>query len=187
MPTLLAGFILVTDWWSGFERDPRDPGSADLRASDLDRDVVRQLLADSFADGRLDRDEFDERSEQVTRARTLGELPPIVRDLVPMTPPVPRPAGLMRPEELQAKAVERWKSDRREAFFGFIFVSAVTWTIWAAVSFGGFPWPAFVSIAALMNVLRVSTSRETKVAENVRYLERKQAKELRKRGELPPP
>jgi hypothetical protein len=176
----------VTDWWSGFERDPRDAGNAGLRAADQDRDVVRSLLSEAFADGRLDREEFDERSEQVTAARTLGELPPLVRDLVPITPVVPRAAGLMRPEELQARAVEKWRSDRREAVYGLLFVSAVTWTIWAAVSLGGFPWPAFVTIAALMNLLKVQTSREQKVADNVRYLEKKQAKELRKRGELPP-
>ena len=88
----------MTDWWSAFERDPREQGSAGLRAADRDRDVVRQLLAEAFADGRLDREEFDERSDQVTHARTLGDLPPIVRDLVPVTPAVPRAAGLMRPE-----------------------------------------------------------------------------------------
>jgi hypothetical protein len=175
----------VTDWWSGFERDPRDAGNAGLRASDADRDVVRGLLSEAFADGRLDREEFDERADLVLRARTLGELPPIVRDLVPMTPAVRRPAGAMSPDEIQAKALERWRNDRREAFFGLLFVSAVTWTIWAATT-RGFPWPAFVTIAALMNLLRVATSREQKVAENVRYLEKKQAKELYKRGELPP-
>jgi hypothetical protein len=174
------------DWWSAFERDPREPGSAGLRAADKDRDVVRQLLAEAFADGRLDRDEFDERSDQVARARTLGELPSLVSDLVPMTPAVPRPAGLMRPEELQAKAVEKWRSDRREAVYGLLFVSAITWTIWAATMLGGFPWPAFVTIAALMNVLKIQTTREPRIADNVRYLEKKQAKELRRRGELPP-
>jgi hypothetical protein len=176
----------VTDWWSGFERDPRDAGTAGLRASDADRDVVRGLLSEAFADGRLDREEFDERSDAVTEARILGDLPVIVRDLVPLTPPVRRPAGLMKPEELQAKALERWRHDRREAFFGMLFVSAVTWTIYLATSFPGFPWPAFVTLAALFNLLKVASSREQKVAENVRYLEKKQAKELYKRGELPP-
>jgi hypothetical protein len=176
----------VTDWWSGFERDPRDAGTAGLRASDADREVVRGLLSEAFADGRLDREEFDERTDQVLRARTLGDLPPIVRDLVPMTPAIPQPAGLMSRDELEARAVERWRTDRREALYGLIFVSAVTWTIWA-VTTAGFPWPAFVTLAALMNLLKVSSTREQKVAENVRYLQKKQAKELRRRGELPPP
>ena len=176
----------MTDWWSGFERDPRDAGNAALRASDADRDVVRMLLSEAFADGRLDREEFDERSEQVTRARTLGELPALVRDLVPMTPAVPRPAGLMKPEEMQAKALAKWRSDRKEALFGLLFVSAVTWTIYLATSFPGFPWPAFVTLAALFNLLRIATSREEKVAENVRYLEKKQARDRYKRGEIPP-
>ena len=43
-----------------------------------------------------------------------------------------------------------------------------------------------MTLAALMNLLKVSSSREQKVAENVRYLQKKQAKELYRRGELPP-
>jgi len=176
----------VTDWWSAFERDPREPGSAGLRAADRDRDVVRQVLAESFADGRLDRDEFDERSEQVAQARTLGELPPIVRDLVPMTPAVRHPAGLMRPEELRTKAIQEWRSDRREAAFGLVAVSTITTVIWAVIMFGEFFWPAFVMAAATLNLLRMHFMREQQIADNVRALEKKQAKELRRRGDLPP-
>ena len=177
----------MTDWWSAFERDPREPTSAGLRAADNDRDVVRQLLTEAFADGRLDREEFDERSDQVTHARTLGELPPLVRDLVPLTPVTPRPAGLMGPEELQAEAVERWRSNRREAAFGLLFVSAITWTIWLFTTGpGNFPWPAIVTIVAAINLFKVQVTREQQVADNVRYLEKKQAKERRRRGELPP-
>ena len=176
----------MADWWAGFERDPRDAGNADLRAADKDRDVVRQLLTEAFADGRLDREEFDERAELVARARTLGDLPPLVRDLVPVSPVVPAVAGLMSPAELQEKALERWRSDRREAAFGLIAVSTITTLIWALTMRGGFFWPAIVMAAAGLNLLRIATSRQQHVADNLRALEKEQAKQLRKRGELPP-
>lgn len=66
------------DLWGAFALDPRDPSNGGLRASDQDREVVRGLLATAYADGRLDREEFDERSDRVAAARLLGDLPAIV-------------------------------------------------------------------------------------------------------------
>ncbi|GAA3723174.1 hypothetical protein HDA32_000731 [Spinactinospora alkalitolerans] len=57
--------------------------SARLRASDADRERVLEVLRAAAEDGRLDLSEFDGRVEQVHRARTLGELPPITADLLP--------------------------------------------------------------------------------------------------------
>ncbi len=52
--------------WASFQHDPRDPAAAPLRASDADRNVVHGLLTEAFADGRLDREEYDERTGQAT-------------------------------------------------------------------------------------------------------------------------
>ena len=84
------------DLWASFQHDPRDPAVAPLRASDADRDVVHGVLAEAFADGRLDREEYDERSAAVLAARTLGELPPLVSDLVPDRPLLPAPGAAGR-------------------------------------------------------------------------------------------
>ncbi|CAM3870346.1 DUF1707 domain-containing protein [Nocardiopsis rhodophaea] len=54
-----------------------------LRASHADRERVFDVLRSAVEDGRLDISEFEERAERVYRARTLGELPAITRDLVP--------------------------------------------------------------------------------------------------------
>ncbi|ASU86081.1 DUF1707 domain-containing protein [Nocardiopsis gilva YIM 90087] len=54
-----------------------------LRASHADRERVFDVLRSAVEDGRLDISEFEERAERVYRARTLGELPEITRDLVP--------------------------------------------------------------------------------------------------------
>jgi hypothetical protein len=57
--------------------DPR------LRLSDADRDEAIARLSEHYAAGRLDRDEFDERSDAVWTARTFGDLAPIFADLAP--------------------------------------------------------------------------------------------------------
>ena len=101
------------DLWASFQHDPRDPAVAPLRASDADRDVVHGLLTEAFADGRLDRDEYDERSTATLQARTLGELPPLVADLVPDRPLLPAkvPLAAATSTEIQERAEEKWRSD----------------------------------------------------------------------------
>ncbi|MGN9792402.1 DUF1707 SHOCT-like domain-containing protein [Streptomyces sp. OZ13] len=59
---------------------PPDPGGA-IRASDADRDRIADILRDALAEGRLDAEEHSERIDAVYRAKTVGELEPIVRDL----------------------------------------------------------------------------------------------------------
>ncbi|GGU77587.1 hypothetical protein GCM10010211_49390 [Streptomyces albospinus] len=54
---------------------------ADLRASDADRDRIAEILREALAEGRLDAEEHAERIDAVYRAKTLGELEPVVRDL----------------------------------------------------------------------------------------------------------
>jgi len=53
----------------------------EIRASDADRERVAEILRDAMADGRLDMEEFQERLDSAYRARTHGELAPLVRDL----------------------------------------------------------------------------------------------------------
>jgi hypothetical protein len=52
-----------------------------MRASTVDRDRVTDVLKAAFGEGRLSKDEFDERCTQVMEARTYGELAPIIADL----------------------------------------------------------------------------------------------------------
>lgn len=64
---------------------PRPPDVADprgaMRASDADRDRIADILRDALAEGRIDAEEHSERIDAVYRAKTVGELEPIVRDL----------------------------------------------------------------------------------------------------------
>ena len=183
------------DVWGSFAHDPRDPGVASLRASDADREVIHGVLAEAFADGRLDRTEYDERSTSVLGARTLGELPPIVADLVPALPAratggrVPLVAATSA--DIQRRALEHWEDERRNAFFGFLGPTVICWIIYLSYAgitpdFGAnFPWPAIVMAVTFLNLLKTASSREGIVASEVRRLERKQAKEIQRKQDEP--
>ena len=179
----------MAELWASFPLDPRDRAHASLRASDLDRERITAVLGSAFADGRLDRDELDERMTAVAEARTLGELPPIVADLVPLKPPAPRTSKSLVgvPQEvLHARAVEEWHDRRRNAFFTFLASGFFFWGLYV-VAGGGFPWPLFVNALALLNVAKTLTTRESIVREEVRRLEKKQARQERWPRGLPGP
>ena len=53
----------------------------DMRLSDADRDRAVAQMSEYYAAGRLDKDEFDERSDAVWTARTAGDLAPLFADL----------------------------------------------------------------------------------------------------------
>ena len=60
-----------------------------LRASDADREQVTTVLSTAYAEGRLTREEHEERLDQVLQAKTFDDLIPITQDLVVITPSVP--------------------------------------------------------------------------------------------------
>lgn len=157
---------------------------ASLRASDADRNIVHNVLTEAFADGRLDREEYDERTAATMQARTLGQLPPLVADLVPDRPLLPAtvPLASASSSELQRRAEDKWRNDRRDAFRSFVGSGVVVWVIWGvtALASGGayFPWPLFVNAFALLNLVRVAMNKSEIVASEVRRLERKRAKEI---------
>jgi len=76
--------------------EPRSqPPAAGFRAARADRERVIDLLKAAFVQGRLDRDEFDERVGQVLVSRTYAELAAITADIpaelvgaLPRHPPV---------------------------------------------------------------------------------------------------
>lgn len=168
--------------WRRFTQDPRRPESAGLRASDQDRAVVLDVLAEGYADGRLDKQEYDERADQTASSKTLGELPALIGDLVPVSGARPvDDLTLATPEDLHRQAVETWQSHRRRAVAGLLGgASLICWIIWIATSFGHggfhaqFPWPVFVMMGAGMRVMHVLTHRQEIIAEEQRRLARKQ-------------
>ena len=164
--------------WGEFSHDPRRPEAGALRASDRDRDVVHGVLADGYAEGRLTRDEYDERVERTVAAKLLGELPPLIADLVPT-------AEQAKPPDLHAVAVSHWQRDRRQALFGVLLgPSLICWVIWAWVAFGPhgfeptFPWPLFVSLPGLLRAAQLTAGRDDEIARRQARLEHQQRKQL---------
>nr|WP_253943664.1 DUF1707 domain-containing protein [Nocardioides sp. zg-1308] len=151
-----------------------------MRASDRDRAVIETVLADAFAEGRLTRAEYDERSDAAIASRTLGDLMPLVADL-----PVTRAPRSSLPEAAERAYVQA----RRQAVWGFLSASLICWAIWVATSFGGdgftaqFPWPLFVMLGTGLNAGRVVWQKDEIVEEETRRLEKRERKELRRRDE----
>jgi hypothetical protein len=173
------------DVWASFQHDPRDPANAPLRAADVDRGVVQQVLTEAFADGRLDREEYDERAGAALQARTLGELPPLVADLVPDRPLLPAvsPLAAATSAELAQRAQEKWVHERREAVFTFLGSLLL---FGALALFLTLYWPLVVPLLAGLKMLRTLSSGDEIRAEEVRRLEKKRAKELRARDDQQP-
>ncbi len=175
--------------WARFAHDPRDPQVAHLRASDRDRDVVRDVLGEAYAEGRLSAEELDERSDRLSSSRTLGELPPLVDDLVPV---LPWSSRSLATRDLHAEAVRRYRQQRQNAVYGFLTPTLICWAIWAATMLGQFAWPVFVTLGTALPLIRLVTSRQDAIDQIERELERKERKRLehlerRNRRRLPPP
>lgn len=90
--------------WARFSADPRHHGPQ--RAADHDRDVAASVLNDAFSDGRLDRIEHAERLDAVMASRTLGDLVPLLSDLVVAGRPTV--AGAVKSPKLRSVAVRTW-------------------------------------------------------------------------------
>jgi hypothetical protein len=71
---------------------------AKMRAADTDRDRAVEYLNAAYSEGRLTRDEYDERLEQALSARTYGDLDVLVTDL-------PAGRGTMVPPAADATVV----------------------------------------------------------------------------------
>lgn len=172
------GVVPGIEVWTQFDHDPRVPANAAMRASDRDRAVIETVLADAFAEGRITRPEYDERTDAAMASRTLGDLMPLVVDL-----PVVRAPRSNIPDEAQREYVRA----RRQAVWGFLSASLITWVIWVATGFGGdgfnaqFPWPLFVMLGTGLNAGRVIWQKDEIIEEETRRLEKRERKELRKR------
>ncbi len=102
-------------------------------------------------------------------------------DPLDLSPVVRHGAGLPVQADVHEQAVRRWAKDRREAVTGLVGLSLITWTIWAVTMLGGFPWPLFPVLAALVNLLRIQVQKQDIVEDHERSLLKRQAKELERR------
>ncbi len=85
-----------------------------IRASDADRDRITARLQEHFAEGRLTRDELDERVATVLHAKTFGELRGVLADL-----PEPAPAAQAAPARLAGRS---WPARRHPVRLAPLFL-----------------------------------------------------------------
>ena len=163
-------------FWESFRLDPRQPGHASMRASDADREIVRAVLADAYADGRLTRQEYDDRLSALYGSRTLGEVPSLVSDLVPPDGPPAAPAPL-RPADLRTRGARKWRRDVEESFAAFLFPSVICAVIWIVVAGRGFFWPVFPMLFLGLNLVKTVVQRESVIEREVLRLEEQAAKD----------
>ena len=158
-------------FWGSFPQDPRHSDNAHLRASDRDRETVLALLGDGYAEGRLDREEFDARTAKVSTICTVGDIPPLVRDLVSNAP------ARLSATALRDEAERRYRADRR-ASLTYATPAIVCWIIWIAVLLSGhgtfFPWPIFVTFATGMPALRLWMNPEDHIQNRMQRMQKRQ-------------
>lgn len=171
-------------FWTRFRLDPRQADNARMRASDADREVVRAVLTDAFADGRLTREEHEERVGTLLEARTLGELPALVDDLVVAEPAADEP-GANLPETLRFReqGAAAYRKELQEAVATFLMVSLITWGIWMFTSApDGHPWPIYPMLFLIVNLVGTGVRREAIVQREVQRLEKKAARKAAKKA-----
>jgi hypothetical protein len=166
----------VAAFWESFRLDPRQPGHVAMRASDADREIVRTVLADAYADGRLTREEYDDRLNTLYGSRTLGEVSSLVTDLVPPDGPATAPAPVL-PADLRTRAARKWRKDVEESFVAFLVPTIICTVIWIAVGGGGFFWPAFPMLFLGLNLAKTVVRRESVIEHEVLRLEEQAAKD----------
>lgn len=89
--------------WERFTADPRRPRNAEIRVGHTDRDLVADLLADAYALGKLDHEEYNERLDQAMQIKTVGEIIGVVGDLVSV--PGPQPGQAARGRQVASRVL----------------------------------------------------------------------------------
>ena len=168
--------VPVETFWESFRLDPRQPGHAPMRASDADREIVRATLADAFADGRLTREEYDDRLNTLYGSRTLGEVSSLVTDLVPLDGPPMAPAPLLG-ADMRTRGARKWRKEVEESLAAFLVPSIICTVIWIAVTGGGFFWPVFPMLFLGLNLVKTVVQRESIIEREVLRLEEQAAKD----------
>ena len=88
-----------------------------LRASDADREQVATVLSTAFAEGRLTREEYDERLGSALQAKTFDDLIPITHDLMAAAPNTSAPPASAPHYQVEPSSAAA-EPDRMVAVFG---------------------------------------------------------------------
>ena len=118
---------------------------AQLRASDAQRDSAAAEIREHYAAGRLTDDEFTERLDAVYQARTQGELRELRRDL---------PALRINTGAELAERRRRLRGELIQETGAALVPFLICTVIWAFTGAGGSFWPIWVSLIAIIPLIR---------------------------------
>lgn len=128
----------------------------DLRIGDAERDAAATRLRESYAQGRLTLDEFNERLSAALAATTERELSQVTRDLphpATLAPPQAAPGGGRRRSgyghQHQGYGRDNQHSGRRRPFFPVIAMLALVWLLISLSPLRLFPVPGKLAIVLL--------------------------------------
>jgi hypothetical protein len=119
----------------------------------------------------------------LARTRTLGELVPLLDDLVPTAP---APVVARPPDELRLRAEQHYEVLRGRALAAMLIPSLICAVVWVVGGLGPdgwdpvFPWPLFVLLGTGIAPLRLALRRTEVVAAEQARLERKERRRLEK-------
>jgi len=132
--------------------DGVNPDRPELRISDAEREQALEALNVHMANGRLDIDEYGERSAQIVAAKTRGDLVPIFRDL-----PDPHPEVLVsklpEPERTAPPAASRPRGLADRFVTSAVPIAAIVAVVLFFFVARGF-WPVFLLPAVTIIVIR---------------------------------
>ncbi len=111
--------------------DPTDRYGSTMRVSDAERTAVADRLSQHYADGRLDKGEFEERLDRAMNAKTRADLAGLFAGLPPSTS---SPDVAVAP----AAAVQRRRPAHRAVFLVVVIVIAAI--VGQAVVLPHIPW-----------------------------------------------
>lgn len=119
-----------------------------IRASDHDRESAVEVLRDAYTAGRLNLDEFDERTTTAYAAKTWGDLRALTSDL-PVTPKLGADLATPAPKPEIIDAPMQYRS-RRPPFVPLLPI-ALVWLVVAAAAHA----PAMIIPIVLLCILSV--------------------------------
>jgi hypothetical protein len=156
--------LKAAGWQDGAVEQPLPPDAK--RVSDADRGMVAGQLKKAHAEGRLDLNEFDDRTRRVWEARTFGELAEVTADLPDVRQPVPwsrselvqEPAPAGQPTaEVARRPESRGSAVMRVATGAWFAASLVNFVIWAIVVVTeGMVYPWWIWVAGPWGALLVA-------------------------------
>ena len=123
----------------------------DLRVGDADREAVAAALRESYAQGRLTLEEFNQRIEAAFAATMRSQLSALTRDLPPVTAPAARtPVPVPGAQRERAGHEHGPRSRSRLGLFPALIAAFATWLLIAGLHLSLFPLPGKLAIFLLV-------------------------------------